>query len=102
MSEINLFQDKKDCCACAACLNICPKQAIIMQKDEYGFLYPQIDKSKCIKCGLCLKICAFQNSKLKTIPIKTYAAQSDNTDLKKSASGGIFASIATNVLKDNM
>ncbi len=100
MSEINLFQDKKDCCACAACLNICPKQAIIMQKDEYGFLYPQIDKSKCIKCGLCLKICAFQNSKLKTIPIKTYAAQSDNTDLKKSASGGIFASIATNVLKD--
>ena len=100
MEEIKLFKDKKDCCACGACLNICPKQAISMQKDEYGFLYPQIDESKCIKCGLCLKTCAFQNSELKNIPIKTYAAQSDNTDLKKSVSGGIFASIATNLLKE--
>lgn len=98
--EIKLFEDKKACCACGACLNICPKQAITMQKDEYGFLYPQIEESKCIKCGLCLKTCAFQNSKLNNIPIKTYAAQSDNTDLKKSASGGIFASIATNILKE--
>ena len=100
MREIKLFKDKKYCCACGACLNICPKQAISMQKDEYGFLYPQIDESKCIKCGLCLKTCAFQNSELKNIPIKTYAAQSDNTDLKESASGGIFASIATNVLRE--
>lgn len=100
MKEIKLFEDKKDCCACGACLNICPKQAITMQKDEYGFLYPQIDESKCIKCGLCLKICAFQNSELKNVPIKTYAAQSNNTDLKESASGGIFASIATNVLRE--
>lgn len=100
MREIKLFKDKKYCCACGACLNICPKQAISMQKDEYGFLYPQIDESKCIKCGLCLKTCAFQNSELKNIPIKTYAAQSDNTDLKESASGGIFASIAINVLRE--
>lgn len=100
MKEIKLFEDKKDCCACGACLNICPKQAISMQKDEYGFLYPQIEKGKCIKCGLCLKTCAFQNGELKNIPIKTYAAQSDNTDLKESASGGIFASIAANVLRE--
>ena len=100
IKEIKLFKEKNDCCACGACLNICPKQAISMQKDEYGFLYPQIDKGKCIKCGLCLKTCAFQNSELKNIPIKTYAAQSDNTDLKESASGGIFASIATNVLRE--
>lgn len=100
IKEIKLFKDKNDCCACGACLNICPKQAISMQKDEYGFLYPQIDKGKCIKCGLCLKTCAFQNSELKNIPIKTYAAQSDNTNLKESASGGIFASIATNVLRE--
>lgn len=100
MKEIKLFKDKKDCCACGACLNICPKQAITMQKDEYGFLYPQIDESKCIKCGLCIKTCAFQNSELKNVQIKTYAAQSNNTDLKESASGGIFASIATNVLRE--
>lgn len=100
MNEIVLFKDKKHCCACGACLNICPKRAIAMQKDEYGFLYPQIDEEKCIKCGLCIKTCAFQNSNLNNEPRKTYAAQSNNTDLKQSASGGIFASIAKNVLKD--
>lgn len=99
METITLFKNKKDCCACAACLNICPKQAIQMQEDEKGFLYPVIDNDKCIKCGLCIKTCALQNSKLTNTPLKTYAAQSNNTDLKKSASGGIFASLAINILK---
>ena len=100
MDDIILFKDKKYCCACGACLNVCTKQAISMQKDEYGFLYPQIDKEKCIKCGLCIKTCAFQNSSLINEPIETYAAQSNNTDLKQSASGGIFASIAQNILNN--
>lgn len=42
--KIILFDDKKNCCACGACMNICPKSAIKMQEDEYGFLYPQIDE----------------------------------------------------------
>ena len=42
--KIILFDDKKNCCACGACMNICPKNAIKMQEDEYGFLYPQIDE----------------------------------------------------------
>ena len=99
METITLFKSKKDCCACGACVNICPKQAIQMQEDENGFLYPIIDNDKCIKCGLCIKTCALQNSKLTNTPLKTYAAQSNNTDLKKSASGGIFASLAINVIK---
>lgn len=99
METITLFKNKKDCCACGACLNICPKQAIKMQEDENGFLYPIINNDKCIKCGLCIKTCALQNSKLTNTPLKTYAAQSNNTDLKKSASGGIFASLALNILK---
>ena len=83
METITLFKNKKDCCACGACLNICPKQAIKMQEDENGFLYPIINNDKCIKCGLCIKTCALQNSKLTNTPLKTYAAQSNNTDLKK-------------------
>lgn len=42
--KIILFDDKKNCCACGACMNICPKNAIKMQEDEYGFLYPRIDE----------------------------------------------------------
>lgn len=99
MKEIVLFKDKKDCCACGACLNICPKQAINMHEDDDGFLYPVIDENKCIECGLCMKTCGYQNSKLKQSPQYAYAAQSLNTDIKKSASGGVFASIAKQIIE---
>ena len=45
--KIILFDDKKNCCACGACMNVCPKDAIRMEEDEYGFLYPQIDDKMC-------------------------------------------------------
>ena len=48
MSKIILYEDKANCCGCGACLNICPKNAIEMKEDEYGFLYPQIDIDLCI------------------------------------------------------
>lgn len=99
--KIILFDDKKNCCACGACMNICPKNAIKMQEDEYGFLYPQIDENKCVQCGACKKVCAYQNGQVKNTPIKCYAAVNKNKDeLLKSASGGIFAAMAMTILKD--
>lgn len=53
MSNIILFNDKKECCGCGACMNVCPKNAITMQEDEFGFVYPIIDNDKCIECGAC-------------------------------------------------
>lgn len=41
---MNLAIDKSKCCACTACKNICPKQAIEMILDEKGFLYPKLMK----------------------------------------------------------
>lgn len=40
MSSIVLFDDKKDCCGCGACMNVCPKNAIRMAEDfvEEGLL----------------------------------------------------------------
>lgn len=55
-----LFDNKSECCGCTACFSVCPKNAIIMEPDEEGFLYPEIDKAKCIKCGRCLKVCPFK------------------------------------------
>ena len=72
--KIILFDDKKNCCACGACMNVCPKDAIRMEEDEYGFLYPQIDETKCVQCGACKKVCAYQNEQVKNAPIKCYAA----------------------------
>lgn len=100
MHKIVLFKDKKDCCACSACMNTCPKSAINMVEDEYGFLYPQINEVLCVKCGACLKVCGFQNSELNSVPMNTYVAVSKNTDILKSASGGVFASLADAVIED--
>ena len=58
-TPIVLFESKEKCCACGACLNICPKQAIAMVEDECGYYYPSIDETKCIKCGMCQSMCKF-------------------------------------------
>lgn len=36
--HIILFKDKKECCGCASCANICPLNAISMVLDEYGYI----------------------------------------------------------------
>lgn len=94
---------KRNCCGCEACMNICPKNAIKMVEDDYGFIYPKIDKTKCINCGLCKKVCSYQNDKHDKKPIKSYAAIRKNNDnmLLSSASGGIFATIAHEIIKNN-
>ena len=97
---IELFRGKQDCCGCGACEQACPKNAIRMTEDEYGFCYPVIDEDKCIQCGKCQRVCAFQKIKETNIPHNTYAAVSkDKEALKKSASGGIFHAMASKVLE---
>lgn len=81
-------------------MNICPKTAIHMEKDEYGFLYPRIDVGKCVECGACKKVCAFQNEPARRQPQRVYAIASKNNDLvTNSASGGLFATMAMYVLE---
>ena len=38
-------------------LNICPNDAIVVEKNKEGFLYTKINQEKCINCGLCSYIC---------------------------------------------
>ena len=51
-----------DCCGCSACYSICAHDAISMQPDSLGFLYPEVDKDKCVDCGLCEKVCSFNDA----------------------------------------
>ena len=57
---------KEMCTGCTACANICPVNAIKMQRDSEGFLYPEIDKSICISCELCVNNCNFCKEKIKS------------------------------------
>lgn len=96
-----LFTEKKDCCACGACLNVCPKQAISMVEDACGFCYPQVEEELCVKCRRCKQVCAFQNAKVENNPIAVFAGVAKDENLRRtSASGGIFAAIAKKALEE--
>lgn len=97
---IKLFSEKKDCCGCGACMNICPKKAITMEPDRAGFLYPMINHELCIECGVCQKVCNYQNEHELNEPKKVFAAVNrEKKQLMLSASGGVFSAIATKVLE---
>lgn len=99
--KVILFSNKKDCCGCGACANICSKNAISMQEDDLGFLYPIINHNLCIKCKACKRVCAFQNKIEQNEPRIVYASSRKNNDkILKSASGGIFSVIAENIVKN--
>lgn len=90
----------KDCTLCMACVNSCPKNAIDLGVDEYGYEKIVIDPEKCVNCGCCENVCFRRNDVLRKEPVFSYAAQSLHRDsLKKSASGGAFQMIAETVLQ---
>lgn len=94
-----LVEKKEYCCGCAACKAVCGTNAITMKTDEYGFEYPVIDSDKCIGCKKCVKVCAYQNDTNLNKPQSSFAAVSKNTDIMESASGGVFACVATEFIK---
>lgn len=94
---------KQDCTGCTACVNVCPRQCILMRVDEEGFYYPIIDKEMCIECGLCEKVCPVESSQSSNDSMpKVYAAYLRNTgERMKSTSGGIFYAIAKWVVEQH-
>ena len=94
------IKDKKDCCGCSACQQICPKGCISMQPDDEGFLYPVVDINACIDCGMCEKVCPELNRNIKTKPLATYAAINPDLHVRmKSSSGGIFSMLAEETIE---
>lgn len=94
--------DKKKCCGCTACQQVCQKQCIEMQEDSEGFLYPKVDVNRCTNCGLCEKVCPILYPFERTIeePISYACKSKDSSLVEKSSSGGIFTILATNIIED--
>ena len=95
--------DKAKCCGCTACASICPHDAISMQPDALGFLYPVVDETKCTDCGLCEKVCAFHENydKSQNLPEPlVYAARhKDMHEVETSRSGAAFIALSDWILK---
>ena len=96
--------DKSQCCGCTACASICTHDAITMQPDAMGFLYPVVDTDKCVDCGLCEKVCAFNDhyDTSQNLPQPdAYAARHKNMDeVETSRSGAAFIAISDYVLEN--
>lgn len=96
--------DKSQCCGCTACASICAHDAITMQPDALGFLYPVVDKDKCVDCGLCEKVCAFNDhydTSLNLPKPDAYAARhKDMKEVETSRSGAAFIAISDYVLEN--
>lgn len=96
--------DKSRCCGCTACASICAHDAITMQPDALGFLYPVVDKDKCVDCGLCEKVCAFNDhydTSLNLPQPDAYAARhKDMKEVETSRSGAAFIAISDYVLEN--
>ncbi len=98
---IELGKEKNKCSSCGACFSLCPKKAISFKEDERGFEYPFINEELCVKCGLCVSKCTYNLLSELSAPIETYAAKAKNDDVfKRSASGGVYATLALNFIND--
>ena len=99
------IQQKKDCCGCNACVDICPKQCISLHTDNEGFWYPEVDKSVCIDCHLCEKTCPqLHASELKHNEFATpvcFAAVHKNVETRfSSTTGGLFSALAEQMYRE--
>lgn len=61
----------RHCTGCAACSQVCPCGAVVMEADEEGFLYPNINEERCSDCGLCRRTCPVNAAFEKTRSIVT-------------------------------
>lgn len=94
--------DKKMCCGCTACQNICPIHCITMEPDSEGFLYPHADSASCIQCGLCDQVCPVINADSPPRKSDIFFCQNNDDNIRlKSTSGGVFAALAQVTLEQH-
>lgn len=95
--------EKKDCCGCESCKNICPKNCIEIIQDEEGFTYPAVDEEQCVKCGLCVKKCpAINYQRRDKSQCRGFVSYNKDSEvLENSSSGGVFWELVKYVIAQN-
>ncbi|WPX41448.1 Coenzyme F420 hydrogenase/dehydrogenase, beta subunit C-terminal domain [Akkermansia sp. N21116] len=101
-NNIASFARSSECTACMACFDTCPHAAISYTIDRNGFLRMSVDSNRCTGCGACRKSCPGLNGKRygESEIAKAFAGwNNDEKQRQSSASGGVFAALATYVLQ---
>ena len=79
------------CTGCRACVDICPKNAIVI-KDSLDAYNAEIDGTKCINCNLCHNICQNNNEIKLAKPVKWYQGWAEDENIRNGGSSGGAAS----------
>lgn len=91
------------CTGCSACAAVCPKKAITLVPDEWGFPRVHIDQGSCIDCGACLKVCPalLEPQRKQRLDEEAFygAYHRDDRVRMASSSGGAFTALAEAVLE---
>ena len=96
-------KNKSSCFGCEACVQACPKEALMMKEDEEGFRYPILDENKCIKCNICHNVCPYENTQTIHKQDKYVFGgyiKDENTRFE-STSGGAFSAIVDTFCDEN-
>ena len=96
---MNILDNLEECCGCSACYNVCPVNAIKMELDDHGFIYPKINEDVCIHCNQCKTVCPILNTPNISKDSKIYGGFKKDLEQRiQSSSGGLFSSLAEYVL----
>lgn len=80
-----------NCFGCGVCATVCARRIIDIRLNADGFYEPQIaDAAKCTDCGLCTDVCSYSHEGLvlADFNIKSYAAWSNDTQVRRKCSSG--------------
>lgn len=90
---------EQDCYGCGICEWVCPTQAIKMQEDCKGFVYPVINHADCIQCGKCHTVCPIEMEESGTKGIIYQLVHKSREVCLASQSGGAFTAFSDVILQ---
>ncbi len=88
------------CAGCGACVSACPKDALSLKQDKWGYYRSAIDDDKCVNCGRCAAVCpaiSLPQTGNTTTPSCWEFISSNDEVLRRSSSGGVFTHLARRV-----
>ena len=99
-SKAPALAERSRCTGCGACASGCPKDAISMERDKEGFLYPVVHEAACVRCGHCTAVCpALHQREPRPLPAVFAAWNREDSIRKDSTSGGVFSVLAEYILE---